>query len=119
MLGRGARIGESLAVLWSQVDLDAATVDIPRKPLGEHAAGAITDPNLTSNHLRQSPAIIWITPSAHVVLGLRAAMTFRWAGRCVEGLRKSVRHRDCGDPGRWPDWNQALPSLPCETAALA
>jgi hypothetical protein len=28
MLGTGARIGESLAVLWSQVDLDAATVDI-------------------------------------------------------------------------------------------
>jgi hypothetical protein len=28
MLGTGARIGESLAVLWSQVNLDAATVDI-------------------------------------------------------------------------------------------
>jgi integrase len=28
MLGTGARIGESLAVLWSQVDLDAGTVDI-------------------------------------------------------------------------------------------
>ncbi|GAA1602478.1 hypothetical protein GCM10009789_65730 [Kribbella sancticallisti] len=28
MLGTGARIGESLAVLWSQIDLDTATVDI-------------------------------------------------------------------------------------------
>jgi integrase len=28
MLGTGARIGESLAVLWSQVDLDTTTVDI-------------------------------------------------------------------------------------------
>jgi integrase len=28
MLGTGARIGESLAVLWSQIDLDNATVDI-------------------------------------------------------------------------------------------
>ncbi|NEA37415.1 tyrosine-type recombinase/integrase [Streptomyces sp. SID13031] len=28
MLGTGVRIGESLAVLWSQIDLDAATVDV-------------------------------------------------------------------------------------------
>ena len=48
MLGTGARIGETLAVLWSQIDLDAATVDIT------HTIVRIKSQGLTRKHVKSA-----------------------------------------------------------------
>ncbi|WUJ49154.1 hypothetical protein OHA70_23145 [Kribbella sp. NBC_00382] len=53
MLGTGVRISESLAVLWSQVDLDAGTVDITHTIVRIKGEGLIRKPgeSQTSNGL--------------------------------------------------------------------
>lgn len=53
MLGTGARIGESLAVLWNQVDLDASTVDITHTIARIKGEGLIRKPAKSKASNRQ------------------------------------------------------------------
>jgi integrase len=60
MLGTGARIGESLAVLWSQVDLDAATVDITHTVVRIKGEGLIRKPAKSDASQRQVGLPNWL-----------------------------------------------------------
>jgi integrase len=60
LLGTGARIGESLAVLWSQVDLDAATVDITHTIVRIKGDGLIRKPAKSNASQRQVGLPNWL-----------------------------------------------------------
>ncbi|WP_020391490.1 helix-turn-helix domain-containing protein [Kribbella catacumbae] len=60
MLGTGARIGESLAVLWSQIDLDAATVDITHTIVRITGEGLIRKPVKSKASNRQVGLPNWL-----------------------------------------------------------
>ncbi|GAA0943424.1 hypothetical protein GCM10009554_36640 [Kribbella koreensis] len=60
MLGTGVRIGESLAILWSQVDLEAATVDITHTIVRIKGEGLIRKPGKSRTSNRQVGLPNWL-----------------------------------------------------------
>jgi integrase len=60
MLGTGVRIGEALAVLWSQIDLDNATVDITHTIVRIKGEGLIRKPGKSRTSNRQVGLPNWL-----------------------------------------------------------
>jgi integrase len=60
MLGTGVRIGEALAVLWSQVDLEAGTVDITHTIVRIKGEGLIRKPAKSKASNRQVGLPNWL-----------------------------------------------------------
>lgn len=73
MLGTGVRIGESLAVLWHQVDLDAATVDITHTIVRVKGQGLLRKPTKSAAGNRRLGLPNWLIAT----LRTRAAAGFR------------------------------------------